>query len=96
MKRITLLVLLISFLTTVSTPLKAEDTSIPQPASQFYVLDQADILDQNMNRPLFRLLSTCSKRQRPNRGVYHKQPNERAPEDYALAILRGWGIGDKI
>jgi uncharacterized protein len=95
MKRTTFLILLILFLTAIASSLQAA-VSIPQPSSQFYVLDQANVLDQSTEDTIVQTSAALAQKTKAQIVVVTVNTlGGAAPEDYALAILRGWGIGDK-
>ncbi|HWQ89878.1 MAG TPA: TPM domain-containing protein, partial [Desulfitobacteriaceae bacterium] len=96
MKRTNIFILLILFLTTISSPLRAA-VSVPQPSSQFYVLDQANVLDQTTADTIVQTSAALAQKTKAQIVVVTVNSlGGAAPEDYALAILREWGIGDKV
>jgi uncharacterized protein len=95
MKRTKFFILLILFLTAIAFPLRAA-VSVPQPSSQFYVLDQANVLDQTTEETIVQASAALAQKTKAQIVVVTVNSlGGAAPEDYALAILREWGIGDK-
>ncbi|HBW37336.1 MAG TPA: methanol dehydrogenase, partial [Desulfosporosinus sp.] len=96
MKRIPLLVLLVLFLLTIASPLRADNHPIPRPSSEFFVLDQANVLDQTTEQMIVRTSAALEQKTKAQIVVVTvKSLNGTSPEEHALAILRGWGIGDE-
>jgi uncharacterized protein len=98
MKKRTLLILLSLLLITFAVPLKAAESPIPIPSpnSSFYVLDQSNVLDSDTEQAI---LQTSVALQQQTKAqivvVTVKSLGDYVLEDYSLAILRRWGIGDK-
>lgn len=70
--------------------------AIPQPDSQFFVLDQADVLDTGTEQTIVQTSAALQQQTKAQIVVVTINSLDGAePEEYALAILRGWGIGDK-
>jgi uncharacterized protein len=96
MKRIPLLAVLILVFIAIATPLRAADLSIPQPNRDFYVLDQANVLDQTTKQLIIQTSASLAQKTKAQIVVVTVNSlSGTAPEEYALSILRGWGIGDK-
>lgn len=95
MKRMTLLAVLILLLMSVASPLRAA-SEIPQPSSVFYVLDQANVLDEATEQTIIQTSASLAEKTKAQIVVVTVNSlNGTALEEYSLAILRGWGIGDK-
>ncbi|MDD3654858.1 MAG: TPM domain-containing protein, partial [Desulfotomaculaceae bacterium] len=76
--------------------LAAAAPTIPQPSSQFYVLDQANVLDASTEQTIVQTSAALQQKTKAQIVVVTiNSLNGAAPEEFALAILRGWGIGDK-
>lgn len=96
MKKSILLVLLCLFMFSLAVPLVAADPVIPSPDSRFYVLDQANILDDATEQTIVQTSAALADKTKAQIVVVTvKSLKDSIPEDYALAILRQWGIGDK-
>ena len=96
MKRLSLLVVLILLLMSIAFPLKAASPAIPQPSHEFFVLDQANVLDQATEQLIIQTSTSLEQKTKAQIVVVTVNSlNKTAPEEYALSILRGWGIGDK-
>lgn len=97
MKKITLLLLvLICVFFSFNVSVLAADPPIPSPTSEFYVLDQANVLDQTVEQTIVRTSAALAQKTRAQVVVVTVDSlKDFAPEEYALAILRKWGIGDK-
>lgn len=96
MKRISLLAVLVLFFIAIASPLRAASQGIPQPNSDFFVLDQANVLDQTTEQLIIRTSASLQQKTKAQIVVVTVNSlNGTAPEEYALSILRGWGIGDK-
>ena len=96
MKRLSLIVVLTFLLLAVFSPVASAVPAIPQPGSQFYVLDQADVLDADTEQTIVQTSAALAQKTKAQIVVVTVDSlNGAAPEEYALAMLRGWGIGDK-
>ena len=96
MKRITLLTVLFLLFTSLTSPVRAASQAIPQPSSEFYVLDQANVLNQETKQLIIQTSASLAQKTKAQIVVVTVDSlNGTAIEDYALSILRGWGIGDK-
>ncbi|MGI6199974.1 MAG: TPM domain-containing protein [Christensenellales bacterium] len=87
---------LMALLTVLIAPLAAAAApSIPSPSTQFYVYDGADVLSADTQRHIVSVASQVAE-QTGAQVVVATVPtlNGAALEDYSLAMLRGWGIGD--
>ncbi|KGP75106.1 methanol dehydrogenase, partial [Desulfosporosinus sp. Tol-M] len=96
MKRIPLLAVLILLFLAIASPLRAAGPDIPQPSREFYVLDQANVLEPAAEQLIIQTSASLAQKTKAQIVVVTVNSlNETAPEEYALSILRGWGIGDK-
>ncbi len=96
MKRRSLPILVCVLLLTLTLPLAAADPAIPKPNSQFYVLDEANLLDQDTIREIVQTSAALQQKTKAQIVVVTvKSLQEAALEDYTLSILRTWGIGDQ-
>lgn len=77
-------------------PLSSRAVDIPSPPADLYVLDQASVIS-NDTRAL--ILGTSQELARQTKAqvvvVTLNSLDDQALEEVSLAILRGWGIGDK-
>lgn len=91
-------ILLIALLCTTCwvVPLAAADQAVPSPTREFYVLDQADVLSTETES---KIINTSQELARKTKAqvvvVTVNSLGDEALEEYALAILRKWEIGDK-
>lgn len=96
MKRVALLAVLTFLMLAVVSPIAAAIPTVPQPSSQFYLLDQANVLDDSTEQTIVQTSAALAQKTKAQIVVVTiNSLDETAPEEYALAILRGWGIGDK-
>lgn len=96
MKKAILLALMCLLMFSLSVPLIAADPVIPKPDSQFYVLDEADVLNDETTNTIVQTSAALADITKAQIVVITvKSLIDSTPEDYALAILRQWGIGDK-
>ncbi|MCO5385768.1 MAG: TPM domain-containing protein [Desulfosporosinus sp.] len=96
MKRMSLLAVILWFLLSMASPLGAATLAIPQPSSEFFVLDQANVLDQTTEQLIIQTSAALEQKTKAQIVVVTVNSlNDTPPEEYALSILRGWGIGDK-
>ncbi|HPU35705.1 MAG TPA: TPM domain-containing protein, partial [Bacillota bacterium] len=96
MKRLSQIVVLTLLLLALVSPVASAVPAIPQPSSQFYVLDLADVLDADTEQTIVQTSAALEQKTKAQVVVVTVDSlNGAAPEEYALAILRGWGIGDK-
>ncbi len=73
----------------------AADPPIPAPSSLFYVLDQAKVLDAETEQLIVQTSAALEQRTKAQVVVVTVNSLEDyTPEDFALAILRNWEIGD--
>ncbi|MEM5818596.1 MAG: TPM domain-containing protein, partial [Desulfitobacterium hafniense] len=96
MKRKFLLAGLILLFLALAFPLQAATPSIPQPTRDFFVLDEANVLDSNTERIIVQNSAELEKKTKAQIVVVTViDLKGYGPEEYALSILREWGIGDK-
>ncbi|HWQ41596.1 MAG TPA: TPM domain-containing protein, partial [Desulfosporosinus sp.] len=96
MKRIPLLAVIVLLLLSIASPLRAANLPIPKPSSEFFVLDQANVLDQTTEEMIVRTSAALAQKTKAQIVVVTVNSlNGTSPTEYALSILRGWGIGDK-
>lgn len=96
MKRKLLLAGLVLFFLAIVTPLQAAGPSIPQPTRDFFVLDEANVLDPSTEQTIIQ--NSAALEQKTKAQIVVVTVNDLGgyePEEYALAILREWGIGDQ-
>ncbi|HBC93101.1 MAG TPA: methanol dehydrogenase, partial [Pelotomaculum sp.] len=80
----------------VVSPIAAAIPAVPQPSNQFYVLDQANVLDNSTEQTIVQTSAALAQKTKAQIVVVTiNSLNETTPEEYALAILREWGIGDQ-
>lgn len=96
MKRIILYLLVFINSFGFTMPAVAADPQVPPPSSQFYVLDQAGVLEQSVEQTIVRTSAHLAGKTKAQIVVVTvRSLKDYAPEEYALTILRQWGIGDK-
>ncbi|QNB48395.1 hypothetical protein BR63_10800 [Thermanaerosceptrum fracticalcis] len=79
-----------------SVPTWSADPPIPNPTSSFYVLDKANILSESTEQTIIQTSAELARKTKAQIVAVTVNTLEGySPEDYALAILRKWGIGDK-
>ena len=79
MKRISLLAVLILLLISIASPLKAAP-AIPQPSRDFYVLDQANVLDQATEQLIIQTSASLAQKTKAQICRCHcKQPEWNSP-----------------
>ncbi|NMA53030.1 MAG: TPM domain-containing protein, partial [Peptococcaceae bacterium] len=96
MRKLSLLLVLALLLAALAASPAIAAPVIPQPSSQFYVLDQAGVLDPATEQTIVQTSAELARQTKAQVVVVTTNTLDGAsPEEYALAILRGWGIGDK-
>jgi uncharacterized protein len=90
------LVLIFSGLLLLSPLIHTSATSIPSPDATFYVLDEVGLLSESSKSTI---IATSTDLQAKTKAqivvVIVQSMNGQSAEDFALNILREWGIGDK-
>lgn len=95
-KKTPLLLLVLIGLLLLNIPILAAEPPIPAPSNQFYVLDQANVLDQTVEQTIVQTSAALAQKTKAQVVVVTVASlQDYSPEEYALAILRQWGIGDK-
>ncbi|NPV27452.1 MAG: TPM domain-containing protein [Firmicutes bacterium] len=96
MKKIWALGLLAVLLVSLLTPSTLAAPSIPKPTSAFYVLDQAEVLSSQTESTIVGTSQQLAAKTKAQVVVVTvKSLGGYSAEEYALALLRGWGIGDR-
>ncbi len=96
MKRISLGTVIAVLFFLILSPIGQAAISIPQVPSQTYVLDQANVLNDETEQTIVQLSTQLQQLTKAQVVVVTLESlNGVALEDYSLAILRGWGIGDE-
>ena len=96
MKRKTLLLLVLIGLLLIQAPIFAADPPIPSPDSRFYVLDKAGVLNADTEQLIVETSAALAQKTKAQVVVVTTNSlGGYSPEEYGLAILRQWGIGDK-
>ncbi len=91
-----LLILFFMLLSFCPLSLEAANAPIPSPDSRFYVLDQAGILSQDTEDTIVGISTQLQQKTKAQIAVVTvKSLQDYSLEEYSLAILRQWGIGDK-